>query len=186
MRTYGPLFRFDPHTPPATDPGEDPEGRAVWYGGETFETAVREVLGRTTGHSAAPAIEACRASRLSAVRLATPTSLLDLTVHATRIGADDDIGDRTEDLDYERTRAWARALCAVPDYDGLRYHSARHRDSGGARVGINVALWRRGRPVEVVSDVPLSVPGAWRRVRTVLDRVGVAARLRPRCPRCSR
>lgn len=188
LRTWGPLFRFDPHTSSAAAPGEDPAGRGVWYAGEMFETAVREVFDRhrrpAAGHT--PQVGVCVFTRATAVRLPEPCELLDLTVAAGSIGAPLDIGDNL-DTDYTVTRAWARAIHDDLAPAGLRYYSARHRDVDGGRVGINLARWKvlDVPAVEVVSDVGITQAGAWRRLMTILDRVGVALERLEGCHRCT-
>ena len=178
MRTFGPLFRFDPHPeqPPAS--GQP----AVWYGGVAFETAVREVLDRTDDTRPPRVVEVCVRQRMAALRLAVPTRLGDLTDPA-RIGAADDLGDRS-DVDYRSTRSWARALHRHRDLDGLRYHSARHRHPDGSRAGINVVVWNPARRPTVLSDVNATTGGAWRRLLTMLAAVNAAAVKVSTCHRC--
>lgn len=178
VRSWGPLYRFDPHTPPSTDPGQDPGGRVAWYAGEAFDTALLERFNR--GQSA---VEVCARHFAAAVVLPASTPLLDLTVRSAEIGAPYDLGDRA-DNDYDDTRVWARA---VYDSDipaaGLRYFSARHRDADGARYGVNVVLWRALEDAEV-SQAPLASGGGWRRTVAALDRAGVAADRVERCGDC--
>lgn len=182
MRTFGPLFRFDPH-PERPVPVDESAHPPVWYGGEAFETAVREVLDR--GAIRAPRIvEVCVRQRVAALRLPQPTELIDLTRDAVELGADDDLGDRTVGLDYGDTRAWARALHGQGDAAGLRYHSARHRAPDGSRVGVNVCLWSSDAAPTVVSDVSAAHGGAWDRLRVALVRVGAAPQLVHGCRRC--
>jgi len=44
-RGFGPLARFDPHTPPAAAPGLDPARRSVLYAGQDLATSACEVFG---------------------------------------------------------------------------------------------------------------------------------------------
>jgi hypothetical protein len=177
FRPVGLFFRFDPHLP-----RDDAAARQVWYGGEAFETAVRERFDRDRAN-ATPRVAVCSQNRMATVRLAAPTRLVDLTVAAHALGADDDLGDR-RDVDYADTQAWARAIFEDPAPDGVRYFSARHRDVDRARVGVNVALWGGGRPT-VVADEAMAHPGVWRRLLTILDRVGVGVERRTWCSRCT-
>ncbi|TCN53574.1 hypothetical protein EV641_106220 [Rhodococcus sp. SMB37] len=45
FRQFGPLHRFDHHTPPYLDPDVDPDGRAVLYIAEDIATGGCEVFG---------------------------------------------------------------------------------------------------------------------------------------------
>jgi hypothetical protein len=182
LRTYGPIFRFDPHRERRL-PIDDPAHPPVWYGGEAAETAVRETLDRTRPADHPRVVEVCVRHRLAALRLHSPTELVDLTAHAGDLGCDDDLGDRAE-VDYRDTRAWARAVHAQLGPDGLRYHSAYHRDADGGRAGVNVCLWNPDRPPGVVSDVAATSPGAWQRLRTMLVRRGAAPQVVHGCRRC--
>jgi len=181
MRTFGPLFRFDPH-PEHDEPIDRDDHPPVWYGGEAFETAVREVLDRAGPTRHPRVVEVCVRQRMAALRLASPTWLVDLT-DPTRLGADDDLGDRP-DIDYRNTREWARTLHDRADADGLRYHSARHRHPDGSRAGINVVLWNPDRAPQVVSDVAAASGGGWRRLQTILTAAGVAPVKAHGCHRC--
>jgi hypothetical protein len=46
-RTFGPLARFDPHTPDPAHPAVDPAGRSVLYVGDGLATSACEVFGET-------------------------------------------------------------------------------------------------------------------------------------------
>lgn len=175
-RRWGPLFRFDPHAPGAT-PAADPGRRGVWYAGEAFETAVREVHDRGL-----TSVEICARERLAALRLEAPARLIDLTdamVDAGTVG----LGDDTHT--YEASQRWARRVYEDPASDGLRYWSARHRAPDGQRAGVNVALWDRAGVPAIVSELPMAHPGAWRRVLVILDRAGLGVVRVERCSRCS-
>lgn len=182
LRTHGPVFRFDPH-PERGEPVDDAAHPPVWYGGEALETAVRETLDRTRPADHPRVVEVCVRHRLAALALHDPTEIVDLTAHAGALGADDDLGDRAA-VDYRATRAWARAIHAQLATDGLRYHSAYHRDADGGRAGVNVCLWNPRRPPEVVSDVAATSPGAWQRLRTMLVRLEAAPVMVHGCRRC--
>lgn len=182
FRTFGPLFRFDLH-PEARPPDHQPDSPPAWYGGEAFETAVREVLDRDRPGRRGRIVQVCVRQRMAALALHGSTSLIDLT-DPTVTGAPDDLGDRP-DIDYRDTRRWARALHREVSSDGLRYHSARHRAVDGTRAGINVCLWSPDRPPRVVSDVNAAASGAWRRIQGLLTRIGAAPIRVHGCRRCS-
>lgn len=181
LRRYGPIFRFDPH--PEGPPTDDPAHPAVWYGGEALESAMRETLDRVRPADRPRVVEVCVRHRLAALRLHDPTELVDLTAHAGDLGAEDDLGDRPE-ADYRLTRTWGRAIRTEIACDGLRYHSAYHRDADGGRAGVNVCLWNPRRPPEIVSDVDAASGGAWQRLRTMLVRLEAAPQLVHGCRHC--
>jgi hypothetical protein len=184
LRTWGPSWRFDPHPLPCTDRADGP---AAWYGGESFETAVREKYDRFVPGEIR-LVSICRRTRVSVVRLPSPTRLLDLPAQAATIGAPGDLGDDPT-ADYTDTWEWARALHANHDYDGLRYWSARHRHPDGSRAGVNVVLWRLpAGPLEVVADEPFSNPGVEARVVTMLSQphIDIATVLVDSCAGCLR
>lgn len=181
FRTFGPLFRFDPH-PGTHPPAEQPDAPPVWYGGEAFETAVREVIDRHRPPRPGRVVQVCVRQRMAALALHAPTDLIDLT-DPTTIGAPDGLGDQP-DIDYQLTRSWARTLQRDTSADGLRCHSAYHRATDGARAGINLCLWNPARPPTVVSDVNAGSGGAWRRVQGLLTRLGAAPVRVHGCRRC--
>lgn len=181
LRTFGPLFRFDPH-PEHPTPVRRDDHPPVWYGGEALETALREVLDRGGDRAGPRVVEVCARQRMAALRLTAPTELLDLTA-PQRLGADEDLGDRP-DTDYAITRTWARAIHDQLDVDGLRYHSARHRHPDGRRAGVNICLWSPACRPQVISDVNATRGGAWRRLHTILDAAGAAPVKVHGCHRC--
>ena len=176
-RNNGPRARFDPHPP--GPPVDHPAGPAVWYGSLLFDTAVSEALARGPLQ-----VDLCPAWRGSLVSVTTP-QLYDLTDAAAciAVGADPALGDTLlDDTGYEPTQAWARHL--RPGSDGLRYHSARHRNSHGGRHGINYAWWEPAPPLTIVAQHRLLDDTLWPHTAAALDAAGVAFNLVPDCPTC--
>ncbi len=184
LRTWGPAWRFDPHPLPVAD---RPDGPTAWYGAEAFETAVREKYDRfEPGEPRLVTI--CSRTRVSLVRLPSPTQLLDLTAHARTVGAPDDLGDDPA-ADYSDTWGWARALHTNNAFDGLRYWSARHRHPDGTRSGVNVVIWRLAAgKLDVIIDQPFTNPGVEARVVTMLDQphIDIGADIVDSCAACLR
>ncbi|MGI8999173.1 MAG: RES family NAD+ phosphorylase [Candidatus Limnocylindria bacterium] len=130
-RRYGPIERFDPHTPPANTPAECPDGRSVVYLGDSLRTAAAEVFG---AHRLAPV---CPRYRIAALVPREELIVQNLRgTGAMMIGGLPamNVGDvaRTE------TQAWARAIHedrpAHPRVCGVRYSSAY-------AGGVSLALW---------------------------------------------
>lgn len=178
-RTYGPLYRFDPHVPATPpNPGDSPDGRSVLYMGEELATAVCETLARGE-----PAVEICPAWQVSILALEAPTELVDLCSEAGELGAPEDLGD-ADVADYSETQEWARAIHEDVHPGGLRYHSCRHRDSSGNRSGVNVVMWEESPTPTLIKEERLHAEGVWKRVIIALDRAGVGAEKTDKCQRC--
>jgi hypothetical protein len=176
-RHNGPRARFDPHPP--GPPADHPDGPHVWYGSPLFDTAVCEALAR------GPAlVDVCPSWRGSLVTLAAPDlhDLADDGVCAT-LAADPALGDTNLDtVGYDTTQAWTRHL--HDGADGLRYHSARHRNASGGRHGLNYGLWTPGRLGGVAAQHLLVDDTLWPHVLAALDAAGVAANPVADCPKC--
>lgn len=178
LRNNGPRARFDPH--PAGPPVDHPSGPHVWYGSLLFDTAVLEALARGP-----QVVDICPAWRGSLVALAPDPKLHDLADDETcaRLGADASLGDTNLDTSgYGPTQAWGRHL--QPGSDGLRYHSARHRNANGGRHGINYVVWQADQLDRVVAQHLLIDDTLWPHVQAALDAAEVAANLVPDCPSC--
>jgi len=142
-RSYGPLARFDPHTPPAAAAGIDPHGRTVLYAGEDLATSACEVFGE------AGEARLCPAWRVALLRPARPLTMFDLTApgSAMAIGALPSLADGP----YPRqlTQTWTRAIYdddpTGHHVDGIRYRSAYNH-------GLALALWDSTGQVIVVQD----------------------------------
>lgn len=176
-RDNGPRARFDPHPP--GPPVDHLGGSAVWYGSLLFDTAVRETLARGP-----LVVDICSAWRGTLVAVTRP-ALFDLTDPAVcaALGADPALGDTLlDDAGYEPTQAWARHL--KPGSDGLRYHSARHRNARGGRHGINYGLWEPARTIMIVAQHRLVDDTLWPHAAAALDAAGTAFNLVPDCPSC--
>ena len=181
---FGPLARFDHHTPPASDPALDPDGRSVLYVGGDLVTSAAEVFGEA-GEAAL-----CPRWRVAILRPVRPLRLLDLVVPgaAMAIGALPTLADGHHPRAV--TQEWARAVYEDDPLgahlDGIRYRTAY--DGGVALV-----LWDSGRLVEVVAsssgevqDFPVSDPRILARTTAGLNRRRVVVRTcgPDECPRC--
>lgn len=142
-RRYGPLFRFDPHTPPPELPALDPGGRTVLYVGRDLATSACEVFGE------AGEARLCPNYRVTLLRPTSQLTVFDLTAEgsALAIGALPSLGDGP--CARPLTQAWARAIYednpTISHVDGIRYRSAYN-------YGISLALWDTKNRVEVVRD----------------------------------
>lgn len=140
---------------------------------------------------AAEDVEAGRDSKLQAMvsLLDGPLQghkLIDLCTRAGGLGAPGDLGDALVS-DYAETQEWAKAIYDDLGPGGLRYHSCRHREGAGGRLGFNAVLWDTSPEPSVVKEASLHAEGVWERVVTALDRAGVGVRKIDvdRCGRCS-
>ncbi len=142
-RDYGPVARFDPHTPPAAAPGIDPHGRTVLYAGQDLATSACEVFGE------AGEARLCPAWRVALPRPARQLTVFDLSApgSAMAIGALPALASGA----YPRqlTQTWARAIYddnpTGSHVDGIRYRSA-YND------GLALALWDSTGQVIVAKD----------------------------------
>lgn len=179
FRSYGPLFRFDPHAPGA--PREHgPRGPFVWYGAFLFDTSVCERFAR-----GAEVVDICPQMRATFVAVADVAAVFDLTDTdaCESLSASAAVGD-TFFSSYDLTQDWTRHLHRAARVHGLRYWSARHRTKNGDRYGINTVLWRKraiGRPRHqhrLIDDA------LWPHVIVALDAAGVAVNRVASCAVC--
>lgn len=175
-RGFGPLLRFDPHTPAFTAPGLCPAGRTVIYLAKTLRTAGGEVFG-----DAGEAV-VCPYFRAAVVRPARAVVVQDVQANGSMlIGALPALG--TADIPRIETQDWARAIHddrpASPDVAGIRYTSAH--DEGPA-----VALWKAAPPLVVVEDVPIRDGGLFRRFLVAMSEIVIPVSVVPaeQCRRC--
>jgi hypothetical protein len=174
-RRYGPLYRFDPHTPPTDAPARDPEGRTAIYIGVDLATSASEVFGETGEATLCPEY------RVALIRPRAPIGVFDLTEPgaAMGIGALPSLADGP----YARalTQEWARAIFeddpTGSPLDGIRYRSAFN---GGEAL----ALWGRRGVIEVVrdsrnrpQDFPLRDPAVFPRLVTAMGARRIPVRL---------
>ncbi|GAA4470669.1 hypothetical protein GCM10023094_00060 [Rhodococcus olei] len=132
FRQFGPLGRFDHHTPPFATPDLDPEGRTVLYVAGDVATGACEVFGEA---GAAPL---CSNWRVSQVLPAREVVFYDLDQPgaAMAIGALPALATGNENR--ELTQQWARAIFedqpAPTKVEGIRYRTAYNN-------GLALALW---------------------------------------------
>lgn len=163
-RTFGPLYRFDPHRPgTAGVPHRDPDGRSVLYLGSDLATSLCEVFGEAE-HAAL-----CPRWRAAALEPSTRLRLFDLRApgSAMAIGALPALADAA--LPRALTQEWARAIYedqpASYKVTGIRYRSAYNG-------GISLVLWDSANDATTVhetggklADVALADPTMLTRVR---------------------
>lgn len=182
-RTFGPLERFDHHTPPYAAPTVDPEGRSVLYLGFNVGVCGAEVFGD-------PREAAICAFYRAVVALPTsPVTLQELVgPPVMAIGAV--IGLGTGDVARPDSQGWARAIyedhpAGLP-VEGVHYRAAH--DGGEA-----VAIWDRApdlvvaqHPEGMVADVALTYPPVWRRFLVEMHRRNILVRRveAASCTRC--
>ncbi len=142
-RRFGPLARFDPHTPPVTAPDIDPHGRTVLYAGADLATSACEVFGE------AGEARLCPAWRVALLRPTRALTVFDLTApgSAMAIGALPSLADGP----YPRhlTQTWARAIY---DDDPTGHHVTGIRYRSAYNHGLALALWDSTGQVVVVHD----------------------------------
>jgi RES domain len=161
FRHFGPVLRFDPHPPPAS---EHPD-RAVWYGGSSPGVALAEAfqIDRTIDR---------RSGRpyLTGLRFTRPLSVLDLAADSagawvTRAGGTFAISTAPHVV----TQRWARAVVeAFPDLDGVRYNS---RFAGAACLAL-FSPARSAMPAQPLLSLPLTHPDLGGRLAAAARRLG--------------
>jgi hypothetical protein len=174
-RTFGPLHRFDPHTP--EPPAEDPEGRSVAYLAGRVGTAGLEVYAYTGEALICPVLH------LAIGSVATKARLQSLVgTHAVSLGAYHYLG--TSDLPRRTTQEWARAIYedhpAGKTVSGVVYRAAH---DGGRTV----AIWDTAPDLVMHTDeaffdaMPLLL-----KFQTAMSYRRVTVRLVPQtsCPEC--
>ncbi len=184
-RRYGPLARFDPHTPPFASPADDPVGRTVLYVGADLATSACEVFGETGE------VRLCPGWRVALLRPDRPLSLLDLTAPgcALAIGALPALADGP--LARELTQAWARAIYedrpAGPASTGVRYRSAYN---GGLALAVwdSAAAVSTVRAAGVVQDFALTYPPILARLLAAMGprHIDVTSAPASACRQCAR
>ncbi len=187
---YGPLARFDQHSPHSTRPTQDPDGRSVLYAGANLTTSACEVFG------AARVALLCPNIRVALIRPLTPMVCFDLLEPgaAMAIGALPSLADAPHPRAL--TQQWARAIyedqpTGLP-LAGIRYRSAYNG-------GESLALWdstgkvstlpRTGKAPAThgpVHDYPLTEPQILRRLLAELPARHITIDLIPAsaCPTC--
>ncbi len=175
-RRFGPLLRFDHHTPPFAAPAPCPAGRTVVYAAKTLRTCGAEVFGDGAEATLCPHV------RAAVVRPARPVVVQNVQKNGSMlIGALPSLG--TADLPRTETQAWARAIYedrpASPLVAGIRYTSAHDE-------GPSVALWDTSPGLVVVQDVPISDPAVFRRFAVAMRQIEIEVSVVPAtaCVRC--
>jgi hypothetical protein len=182
LRRFGPLDRFDPHTPPYGSPRDCPAGRAVIYLADTMRTAAAEVFGE---HRIALI---CPHYRVAALRPRSATVVQNLRgAGAMMIGALPAMN--VADIPRPETQAWARAIYedrpSDPLVSGVRYTSAY-------AAGVSLALWDTAPNLDVVvrdgvrQDFALADQRVYGRLLVALVPLLIEVRIigSEECPRC--
>ncbi|PBC51734.1 RES family NAD+ phosphorylase [Rhodococcus sp. ACPA1] len=184
FRRFGPLARFDHHTP--TPPAMDPNGRAVLYLAVDLATSACEVFGE------AGVAALCPHWRITQVRPVRDIVTYDLTTPgaALAIGALPALAAGNEHRGL--TQQWARAIFedqpAATKVDGIRYRTAYNDDHALALWdcdnAITVAHDRTGQPL----DLPLTHPRIHPRLLAALipRHITVTHTDETHCPNCQR
>lgn len=185
-RRYGPLARFDPHTPPTAAPSVDPAERSVIYIGADLATSACEVFGEL---GEAPLCPSWRVAKLRPTRTLTLFDLCEPGA-ALAIGALPALADG--DLPRALTQEWARAIYeddpTGQHVDGVRYRSAYN----GGRA---IAAWDADFSVTVLktgdgeeADHALRYPPLLERLMVELAprRIMISIIDPDECPHCRR
>ena len=175
-RLFGPLLRFDHHTPPFNSPAPCPMRRTVVYAAKTLRTCGGEVFG--DGDEAT----ICPHFRAAVIRPARSVVVQNVQANGSMlIGALPALG--TADVPRTETQAWARAVYedrpASPLVAGIRYTSAHDE-------GTSVALWDTSPQFVVVQDVPICDPAVFRLFVLAMREIKIEVSVVPAdaCVRC--
>ena len=182
LRRFGPLARFDHHTPPYGRPAECPAGRSVIYLADSLRTAAAEVFGE---HRLALI---CPRFRVAALRPRSAAIVQNLRgAGAMMIGGLPAMN--VADIPRPETQAWARAIYedrpADPAVCGVRYTSAY-------AGGITLALWDSAPNLLIAvrdgarQDFALVDSRIYPRLLTALVPLRIEVRIiqSAECPRC--
>lgn len=175
-RPFGPLLRFDHHTPPFDAPALCPAGRTVVYAAKTLRTCGGEVFGDADEATVCPHFHA------AVIRPARSAVVQNVQKNGSMlIGALPALG--TADVPRAETQAWARAVYedrpASPLVAGIRYTSAHDE-------GASVALWDTSPELVVVQDVPILDPAVFRRFLAAMREIQIEVSIATTdaCVRC--
>lgn len=183
-RRFGPIERFDPHTPPYTEPAICPAGRSVIYLGDSLRTSAAEVFG---SHRLALICPRYRVAAIGPKRSLVVQNLRG--AGAMMIGGLPAMN--VADVPRPETQAWARAIHedrpGHADVCGVRYDSAY-------AGGVSLALWDTAPPLEVVArdgrrqDFRLADTEPFARLLTAVVPLRIEVRVVDAndCPRCVR
>lgn len=164
FRQFGPLARFDHHTPPFGAPAVEPDGRAVLYLAADVATAACEVFGEA---GAASLCSNWRVSQVSPLREIVFYDL-DQPGAAMAIGGLPSLATGSEDRAL--TQQWARAIFedqpASTKVEGIRYKTAYNNDYALALWDCPAALSVPADSAGELRDLPLLHP----RVRRQLEK----------------
>jgi hypothetical protein len=182
LRRFGPIARFDHHTPPYGRPAECPAGRSITYLADSLRTAAAEAFG---DHRLALI---CPRYRVAALRPRSAAVVQNLRgVGAMMIGGLPAMN--VADVPRPETQAWARAIYedrpADPAVCGVRYTSAY-------AGGIALALWDTAPNLLIATrdrerqDFELVDPRVYPRLLTALVPLQIELRIigSDECPRC--
>lgn len=161
FRPYGPLARFDHHTPPFGDPSVDPAGRSVLYVADSLSTGACEVFGE------AGEVLVCPRWRVGIIEPIRSLTLLDLVPEGSAMSITALPALAQGDEPRSLTQQWARAIVedepAGPGVSGMHYRTAY-------AAGEALVLWDCPESVRAVDtgglqDFPLMYPPLLARLR---------------------
>jgi hypothetical protein len=166
-RRYGPLHRFDHHTPPAASPANCPEGRTVIYLAADLPTAVAEVFDL-------PDFGVCPMWRLAYVQTVGATTVQDVFGNgAKQLGTDQALGSGNVTRAFSQ-RAARHIYTEHPTIQGIHY-------AGSNQAGKCLALWERAPALKVVQadggadESALHDAGTWPEIRGACVDIGQSA-----------
>ena len=139
-RAYGPLARFDHHTPPFTSPDTCPDGRSITYVAETIRAAASEVFGD------ADPFGVCPQWRLAWLKTTASVVVQDIVGPAAMALKTRPALGSSPEVTREFSQQCARDIYAGhPHVAGIRY-------TGSHEEGRCLALWERAPDLKIVED----------------------------------
>jgi hypothetical protein len=159
-RAFGPLSRFDHHSPPGDQPAVCPLDRTASYVAETLRAAASEVFDLELSR-------VCPNWRLARLRTTAPLLVQDVIgPGGLNLGAGPWLGSTPANLlNREYTQEWARKIYDDTDLQGIRY-------TGSHDEGPCLVVWDRAPELELVTnagvpyDTPLHEAETWNEVVT--------------------
>lgn len=138
-RSFGPLHRFDHHTPPIEAAAVCPEGRTITYVADGLRAAAAEVFGELDPFGV------CPRWRLAWLRPTATICVQDLKgPGGMALNVAPWLGSGPVPRHY--TQEWARKIYdSSLDLQGIRY-------TGSHEEGACLALWERAGDLEIVSE----------------------------------
>jgi hypothetical protein len=158
-RAFGPLSRFDHHSPPVDVPAICPLGRTATYLAETLRAAASEVF------DGIDPFRVCPNWRLARLRPTAPLEVQDVIgAGGMNLGAGPWLGSSPPRLVKRAyTQEWARKIYDDSGLQGIRY-------TGSHEEGPCLVVWDRAPALELVTnagvsyDTPIHETETWSKV----------------------